>query len=59
MPQNKASESVENFVKAVYMLQQQRDRVSTNALKDALGISAPSVTDMAKRLMKNGPGRLR
>ena len=60
------SESVEDFVKAIYTLQQgmaqqgavaENDgilRVSTNALKDALKISAPSVTDMAQRLMENG-----
>lgn len=48
-----ASESVEHFVKAVYKLQQEHDRVSTNALKDELNITAPSVTDMAKRLVKD------
>lgn len=51
MPQ---TEAVENFVKTVYVLQQPRDRVSTNALRDALHITAPSVTDMAKRLMDSG-----
>ena len=39
------SESVENFVKAVYALQQHSERVSTNALRDVLNITAPSVTD--------------
>lgn len=48
------SESVENFVKAVYTLQQDSDRVSTNALRDVLNITAPSVTDMAKRLQEAG-----
>jgi DtxR family transcriptional regulator, Mn-dependent transcriptional regulator len=43
--------AVENFVKAVYRLQQQHERVSTNVLSDALAISAPSVTDMAQRLV--------
>jgi DtxR family Mn-dependent transcriptional regulator len=42
--------SLENFVKAVYVLQQESDRVSTNALADALNIQPPSVTDMARRL---------
>jgi DtxR family transcriptional regulator, Mn-dependent transcriptional regulator len=62
---SKSSESVENFVKAIYTLQQELAqqgtlaeedmlRVSTNALKEALAISAPSVTDMAQRLMKSG-----
>lgn len=48
------SESVENFVKAVYALQQHSERVSTNALRDVLNITAPSVTDMAKRLQEAG-----
>lgn len=47
----KATRSIEDFVKAVYVLQQDAHRVSTNRLKDALGISAPSVTDMAQRLV--------
>jgi DtxR family Mn-dependent transcriptional regulator len=49
-----ASRSKEDFVKAVYRLQQDEDRVSTNTLKEALSISAPSVTDMAQRLMDDG-----
>lgn len=48
------SESVQNFLKSVYALQQEMDRVSTNALADVLGISAPSVTDMAQRLEEAG-----
>lgn len=59
------SKSVENFLKAVYVLQQQMDpvtdapterdlRVSTNALSDALAISPPSVTDMARRMTAAG-----
>lgn len=59
----KTSRAVENFLKAVYVLQQQADRessvadlsdegrVSTNALAEALMISAPSVTDMARRMV--------
>lgn len=48
------SQSVEDFLKAVYNLQGERDRVSTNGLADALGISAPAVTDMAQRLVEEG-----
>ena len=48
------SKSVEDFLKAVYTLQQQEERVQTNTLRDALGISAPSVTDMAQRLVNAG-----
>lgn len=49
------SRAVEDFLKAVYALQQNlpdEERVSTNALKDVLKISAPSVTDMAQRLVE-------
>lgn len=46
----KQSESVENFLKAVYTLQKDVDRVSTNALAKALNILPPSVTDMARRM---------
>jgi DtxR family Mn-dependent transcriptional regulator len=48
------SKSVEDFIKAVYALQQEQERVSTNALRDALKITAPSVTDMARRLEESG-----
>ena len=48
------SESVQNFLKAIYALQKSPERVSTNALADALNISAPSVTDMAQRLLSAG-----
>ena len=45
-----ASQSVEDFLKAIFNLQRETERVSTSALADALGISAPAVTDMAQRL---------
>ena len=48
------SESVENFLKAVYVLQQRMERVSTNALAEALDIAPPSVTDMARRMETAG-----
>ncbi|MDZ4768327.1 MAG: metal-dependent transcriptional regulator [Chloroflexota bacterium] len=48
------SESVENFLKAVYSLQQGNDRVSTNTLSEVLNRTAPSVTDMAQRLESAG-----
>jgi DtxR family Mn-dependent transcriptional regulator len=63
MPRKKtqtgSSESVENFLKAVYTLEKSLDaseneRVSTNALSESLNISAPSVTDMAQRLDEEG-----
>lgn len=49
-----SSQSVEDFLKAIYRLQRQSDRVSTNALAEALNISAPAVTDMAQRLVEDG-----
>lgn len=68
MTHNDLSEAVENFIKSVYNLQVEIDerdtanengeadeqRVSTNALTAVLGVKAPSVTDMAKRLADNG-----
>ena len=51
MTKSPQSESVENFLKAVYTLQKGEDRVSTNTLRDVLNITAPSVTDMAQRLV--------
>ncbi len=49
-----SSQSVEDFLKAIYRLQLETDRVSTNALAVALNISAPAVTDMAQRLVEEG-----
>jgi DtxR family Mn-dependent transcriptional regulator len=50
------SESVENFLKAIYSLSEHEAdaRVSTNTLSERLSISAPSVTDMAQRLSAAG-----
>lgn len=49
-----SSQSVEDFLKAIYRLQRETDRVATNALAEALNISAPAVTDMAQRLVEDG-----
>jgi len=46
------SEAIEDFLKAVYLLQQEYDRVQTSVLADALNITAPSTTEMAKKLAK-------
>lgn len=48
------SESVQNFLKTIFSLQQGSDRVSTNAMAERLGVQAPSVTDMAQRLEAAG-----
>lgn len=44
------TEAVEDFLKAVYKLQQQHELVPTTVLAQALGITPPSATDMAKKL---------
>ncbi len=49
-----SSQSVEDFLKAIYRLQRETDRVSTSELAEALNISAPAVTDMAQRLVEDG-----
>lgn len=48
------SQSVEDFLKAIYRLRRGRERVSTNALAVALNITPPAVTDMAQRLVDDG-----
>lgn len=48
------SRSVEDFVKTVYRLQEAHARVSTSQLSRELQISAPSVTDMARRMVTAG-----
>lgn len=44
------TEAVEDFLKTVYLLEQQVAPVPTTLLARALNIAAPSVTDMIKRL---------
>src|SRR5579871_3095883 len=44
------SKAIDDFLKAVYALQQQVNPVPTTLLAQTLKISAPSVTDMVKRL---------
>jgi DtxR family Mn-dependent transcriptional regulator len=51
-PDESYSKANEDFLKAVYLLQQDQDRVQTSVLADMLGISAPSTTEMAKKLAK-------
>lgn len=55
---SRSTESVEDFLKTVYALEQNlashEERVSTNAISESLRISAPSVTDMAQRLHETG-----
>jgi DtxR family Mn-dependent transcriptional regulator len=48
------SKAVQDFLKAVYTLQHGNERVSTNALAEELSVAAPSVTDMAQRMVQAG-----
>jgi len=40
----------EDYLKAIYVLQEEHERVSTNNLAERLEVSAPSATSMVKRL---------
>lgn len=44
------SEAVQDYLKAIYRLQQSGGVVSTSALAEAMGVAAPSATGMVKRL---------
>lgn|SRR5450432_452649 len=46
----KYSASKENYIKAVFHLQQEQENVTTNALAEALHTKPASVTDMLKKL---------
>lgn len=50
----KRSESVEDFLKAVYVLQQQEERVRTSSVADYLNIKASSANDFIKRAQDAG-----
>jgi DtxR family Mn-dependent transcriptional regulator len=49
------SESTENYLKAIYELQQQAERVSTNMLAERLQVAPASVTGMLKKLSEERP----
>jgi len=51
-PSRVYSEAIEDFLKAVYALQQETARVPTSALAETLGITPPTVTEMAKKLAR-------
>jgi DtxR family Mn-dependent transcriptional regulator len=52
-----ASEQVENYIKNIYKLQEQEKRVTTSLLSDRLQISAPSVSEMVRKLADEGTVR--
>lgn len=49
-----ASEQVENYLKQIYKLQELEGRVSTSLLSEKLQISAPSVSEMIRKLAEEG-----
>jgi len=51
-PRETYSEAIEDFLKAIYLLQQEHERVQTSTLAEALAITAPSTTEMAKKLAR-------
>jgi DtxR family Mn-dependent transcriptional regulator len=51
----KRSKSTEDYLKAIYVLEhEERTRVSTSAVAERLGVSAPAATTMLKRLAAEG-----
>jgi DtxR family transcriptional regulator, Mn-dependent transcriptional regulator len=48
------SASVEDYVKAVYALESREGVASTNGLAERLGVSAPAVSAMVKKLAEQG-----
>jgi DtxR family transcriptional regulator, Mn-dependent transcriptional regulator len=50
----KHSPAIEDYLKAIYFLQQEHDRVSTSLLAERLGFALPSVTGMLQKLARIG-----
>lgn len=46
--------ATEDYLKAIYKLQENAEAASTNAIADRMGVSAASVTNMMKRLAETG-----
>lgn len=53
-PEKQYSESVEMYLKEIYLLSRDGDPAKTGALADTLGVSPPSVTEMVGRLGERG-----
>jgi DtxR family Mn-dependent transcriptional regulator len=49
------TQAVEDYLKAIYELQEDNDKVSTNALAEKLGVKAGSVTGMISKLAEDRP----
>lgn len=44
------SDSMENYLKAIFEVLEKNDRATTSAIADRMGIASPSVTSMVKKL---------
>jgi len=44
------TESIEDYLKAIYEIQKEKEKVSTNAISEKLGVAPASVTSMMKKL---------
>jgi DtxR family Mn-dependent transcriptional regulator len=49
------TQSVEDYLKSIYELAQEDERVSTNRIAERMGVTAASVTGMLKRLSASEP----
>ena len=45
---------MEDYLKAIYLLQKKQEKVSTSAIAEQLNVSAPSVTSMIRKLTAMG-----
>ncbi|NJL93693.1 MAG: metal-dependent transcriptional regulator [Anaerolineae bacterium] len=54
MPELERTKAIEDFLKVVYHLQQQSDRVRTSAVAEAMNITAPSAYDFIRRCQEAG-----
>jgi DtxR family transcriptional regulator, Mn-dependent transcriptional regulator len=52
-----ANESVQDYLKAVYVLQSYGEAVTTSRIATRLGVAAPSVSAMVKKLVADGLAR--
>jgi DtxR family Mn-dependent transcriptional regulator len=52
------SESIQDYLKAVFELQQETERVSTSTLAEKLGVTPASVSGMIKKILKKHPDLL-
>jgi DtxR family Mn-dependent transcriptional regulator len=51
MARDESTRAIQDYAKAIYSLQQPGERVTTSALAERLGVSAPSVSEMIRTLV--------